>query len=301
MALTKKKVSEMAVVGNINNFQVFGWDTANGSARAPMNLLKGNVGATPNIAIKVNAIAYGSSPTVGKTGTAENPTFTIGFPLAKNGEKPMFQKNGGYIQWKYESDSAWTNLILLDELRFKYSDLTPEQIVELQKPALDAVESVEIAIQNAESATSAANTAATSANNAATGANAAKDAAKQAAQSAIDAAGSVNNAIANAETATEAANTAAGEAETAAQNANDASDRANELSDNPPKIGNNGNWWIWNELSDVYEDTGKPSKGDVMYATFEIDPLTGILTMTTPDSYSGPVFNLQENNLVVTI
>lgn len=299
--LTKKKVSEMPVVGNINNFQVFGWDTANGSARASMSQLKGNVGATPNITIRMNAISYGSIPTVGKTGTAENPTFTIGFPLAKNGEKPLFQKVGDYIQYKYESDSTWVNLISLNELRFHYSDLTSDQIKELQKPALDAVENVEIAIQNAESATNAANQATTNANNAADAANAAKDSANAAAQAATEATSEVNTAIQNSEAATNAANTAASETNDAKEAANTAADRANEISDNPPRIGDNGNWWVWDENTDLYEDTGKPSKGDVMYATFEINPLTGILTMTTPDNYNGPTFNLQGNNLTVTI
>ena len=31
---------------------------------------------------------------------------------------------------------------------------------------------------------------------------------------------------------------------------------------NPPKIGNNGNWFVWN--GEEYEDTGMPSKGESM-------------------------------------
>lgn len=41
--------------------------------------------------------------------------------------------------------------------------------------------------------------------------------------------------------------------------------------------------------------------GNVMYATFSIDPETGLLTMTTPDGYSGPVFRLVDGILEVSI
>ena len=41
--------------------------------------------------------------------------------------------------------------------------------------------------------------------------------------------------------------------------------------------------------------------GNVMYATFAIDPETGLLTMTTPDGYTGPVFSIVNGFLEVSI
>ena len=41
--------------------------------------------------------------------------------------------------------------------------------------------------------------------------------------------------------------------------------------------------------------------GNVMYATFSIDPETGLLTMTTPDGYTGPVFSIVNGFLEVSI
>ena len=38
-----------------------------------------------------------------------------------------------------------------------------------------------------------------------------------------------------------------------------------------------------------------------MFATFEIDPETGLLTMTTPDMYDGPVFSIVNGYLEVSI
>ena len=41
--------------------------------------------------------------------------------------------------------------------------------------------------------------------------------------------------------------------------------------------------------------------GNVMYATFAIDPETGLLTMTTPDGYTGPTFAIVNGFLEVSI
>ena len=41
--------------------------------------------------------------------------------------------------------------------------------------------------------------------------------------------------------------------------------------------------------------------GNVMYATFAIDPETGLLTMTTPDGYTGPTFVIVNGFLEVSI
>ena len=45
-------------------------------------------------------------------------------------------------------------------------------------------------------------------------------------------------------------------ANTAATNANAQGTRAKGYADNPPKIGDNGNWWIYDETTKAYKDRG---------------------------------------------
>ena len=110
----------------------------------------------------------------------------------------------------------------------------------------------------------------------------AQQAAQQAQQAATNAAQSETNA---AESATEAAESA---------------QTAQEYSGKPPII-QNDTWWTWNAETGEYVDTGEAARGDVMYATFEIDMDTGELVMYTPDGYTGPAFSLADGFLEVTI
>ena len=110
----------------------------------------------------------------------------------------------------------------------------------------------------------------------------AQQAAQQAQQAATNAAQSEANA---AESATEAAESA---------------ETAKEYSGKPPII-QNDTWWTWDAEQGKYVDTGEAARGDVMYATFEIDPETGLLTMTTPDGYTGPTFVIVNGFLEVSI
>ena len=110
----------------------------------------------------------------------------------------------------------------------------------------------------------------------------AQQAAQQAQQAATNAAQSETNA---AESATEAAESA---------------QTAQEYSGKPPII-QNDTWWTWNAETGQYEDTGQSAKGDVMFATFAIDPETGLLTMTTPDGYDGPTFMIVNGYLEVSV
>ena len=120
--------------------------------------------------------------------------------------------------------------------------------------------------------------------------------ANEATESADDAANAAEQAAASATAAAKAAQTAQNSAVAAGESAQ----TAQEYSGKPPII-QNDTWWIWNAETGQYEDTGESARGDVMYATFEIDPSTGLLTMTTPDGYSGPVFSLINGYLEVSI
>lgn len=110
----------------------------------------------------------------------------------------------------------------------------------------------------------------------------AQQAAQQAQQAASNAAQSEANASQSAQEAAESAQT------------------AQEYSGKPPII-QNDTWWTWDAEQGEYVDTGEAARGDVMYATFEIDMETGELVMYTPDGYTGPVFSLSDGFLEVTI
>lgn len=120
-------------------------------------------------------------------------------------------------------------------------------------------------------------------------ANAASGSATQAANSASNAAGSAQSAEISADAAAESAKDAA-----------DAAETAQEYSGKPPIV-QNDTWWTWDASKQEYVDTGESARGDVLFATFEIDPETGLLTMQTPEQYSGPVFSIVDGYMEVSI
>ena len=106
-----------------------------------------------------------------------------------------------------------------------------------------------------------------------------------------------------AESARKSADSAAGSAAEAAGSASEAAasaDKAEHYSGKPPII-QNGTWWTWNADSRQYEDSGEAARGNLMYAAFWLDPLTGELYMYTDDEYAGPQFRLAGNNLEVVL
>lgn len=102
----------------------------------------------------------------------------------------------------------------------------------------------------------------------------------------------VGEAADNANTAAGKANTAADTADTAAKGADEQAARAKQQADNPPTMGENGNWWKWDEATQAYVDTGILAKGGVLYPTFYIDPDTMILYMACQDEISADQFVL---------
>lgn len=172
------------------------------------------------------------------------------------GEKPVFRKLNGTLQMKYEGepDSAYVDIFDREELKMKFSDLTPAEVdqlklhfsdltetdkAELMKPATDAAKEVReqmsqikeeanTAISNVNTAKVSAEAATKAANDAAALANAA---AGQATQSAGDANAATKLAVAAAALAEEKAgiaNTAAENADTAAASANMAKEEADK-------------------------------------------------------------------------
>jgi phage pre-neck appendage-like protein len=83
-------------------------------------------------------------------------------------------------------------------------------------------------------------------------------------------------------------------------NAEAATDRLNALSDHRDEI-RDGYWWRWNEETGEWYNTGEIAKGNVMFASFEVDPASAILTMCTDEEYTGANFELDENGILTVV
>ena len=79
-----------------------------------------------------------------------------------------------------------------------------------------------------------------------------------------------------------------------------ATNRLNALSEHRDEI-RDGYWWRWDEETGEWYNTGEIAKGNVMFATFELDPFTGILTMFTDEEYTGANFFLDENGILTVV
>lgn len=80
----------------------------------------------------------------------------------------------------------------------------------------------------------------------------------------------------------------------------EAVDRLDSLSDHRDEI-RDGYWWHWNETTKEYEKTENRADGNTLFASFELDPLTGELSVTTPDGYDGPTFELDNRGYLSVI
>lgn len=83
-----------------------------------------------------------------------------------------------------------------------------------------------------------------------------------------------------------AAQQATTNATTAANNANTQAARAKEYADNPPKVGEDGYWYLWDEVNDVYVNTGWPSSGILLKGSLDSpEDLNDIVDPQLSDSY----------------
>lgn len=75
-------------------------------------------------------------------------------------------------------------------------------------------------------------------------------------------------------------------ATTAANNANTQAARAKEYADNPPKVGEDGYWYLWDEVNDAYVNTGWPSSGILLKGSLNSpEDLNDIVDPQLSDSY----------------
>ena len=111
------------------------------------------------------------------------------------------------------------------------------------------------------------------------------DAAAQAAQITQESA----QALTNLNTGIQELNTAKTNTEAATTNANNAATAAKNL----PYIGLDGYWYTYDVEIGAYKKT--TTSANVAFATFDIDPVTGELTMSTPENYAGANFQLNQS------
>lgn len=191
-----------------------------------------------------------------------------------------------------------SELTLSDNLKGLYT-IGVKLINGVQTSVKVSLEYIQTAYENAVKATNSANEAAKSANNAASSANTATSNANKATEAAKTATNNANEATQQAKTATSNANSATQKANTAANNANTQANRAKEQADNPPKMGENGNWWKWDETQKKYVDTGILAKGGILYPTFTIDPDTMELIMYYQDDIAADMFDIDNEGFLI--
>ena len=90
------------------------------------------------------------------------------------------------------------------------------------------------------------------------------------------------------------ANDAAATATASSKEADKQANRAKQQADNPPKMGENGNWWKWDEATQQYVDTGILAKGGVLYPSFFIEEENMHLVMSYQDEIAKEQFVLNE-------
>lgn len=127
-----------------------------------LSLFKGE-SARISVGLFRNIVTGGLKPSIGEDGYWY--VGDVSTEVLAEGKTPEFRKAKDAIEFKYttEDDSMWRPFIPYDKLRLryddlneeqiktlalKYEDLTPEQIKELQKPAQEAMDKLNVALDN---------------------------------------------------------------------------------------------------------------------------------------------------------
>lgn len=316
LAANSQGVGEITVVASLDNvrslpaLQITGSDEK--VVEAPLTLLR------VSLRRGTNAIEW-------RHGDNGNWQSLISIPdiSGVDGLIPIFRTGTAGIEWKYTTDTDWKILVAYDILKLKFSDLTPTEIQTLwnnvpaamisvfQKPATDKATELEswkvTTQQELDKVKSEAVTATENAKNetgktqkATEEANKARDNTNKAIENAELATDNAKRSSENADKKATEANTAADLAQKAKEKAETAANRSNALSDHRDEI-RDGYWWRWNEETGEWYNTGEIAKGNIMYATFDYDPITGELSMYTDKEYTGPRFELDNNGFLSVI
>lgn len=263
------------------------------------------------------------------------------------GESISIRKSENGLEWKYESqdDTAYQVMFTLDDVRFKFedltadelsqlklhlSDLTEEEIAELQSPAREATDAANQAAQLANQAAESANQAATSANNASASCESiitSEESRQQAEEVRVTA---ENERVANETTRQQqeeerqtnenqrvtSENERVQQTTSALESVNAAVSNASHLpqivdgywqiwnsntqqydtttwpaTGKSPKI-ENSRWYVWNDASQTYEDTGIDVSSDYVLTKEKVESvLTGEIGTHTHYKYVPQIYD----------
>lgn len=165
--------------------------------------------------------------------------------------------------------------------------------------ANNAADRVDDSITDISAEKTAAINAANSANSAATSANSAATKATEAATSANNMASAASSAAIEADTSAAKANSAATSATSAASVANQAAAYANEMADHTPIIGEDGYWYRWDSVNDVYVKTDDYAKGGADYPVFGLDVET--MNVTVDAVISNDRYAVTDDGILVVL
>lgn len=187
------------------------------------------------------------------------------------------QRSETHLQWRVGNE-VWKDVISLADLMgkdFKFSDFTPEQLalLTLTFDKLTPVEKDSLKLKFSD--LTATDIIALQ--------KPATDAAARADEKMVQLSEDVNQIV----TATTAVK-----------------DLALDVATHPTRIDKDCTVEIYDPVEKVYNKTDiniKGDKGNVMYATFDVDPKTGTLTMLTDPEYTGINFELNENGVLTVI
>lgn len=235
------------------------------------------------------------------------------------GRTPEFRKGETAIEFKYEDepDSNWRTFLLYTSLTLRYQDLTEEEkehlklhyadlteteIEELQKPARDMIgilAQTNDEVTAAEESRKTAEQSRVDRENERIGQEKTRQQNEESRKQRFDTLESdMRKNDSNRETRMQTMEETIG---MATENANTQAERAKSYADHPNKIGENGNWLIWDESTESYHDTGIWAHGNILFASFDIDPKTGELIAYYDTEYTGPTFELINGELFVCI
>ena len=165
--------------------------------------------------------------------------------------------------------------------------------------ANNAADRVDDSITDISAEKTAAVNATNSANKAATAANSAAAKAAYAATSATNMASAASRAAIDADTSAAKANSAATSATSAASTANQAAAYANEMADHTPIIGEDGYWYRWDSVNDVYVKTDDYAKGGADYPVFDLDVET--MNVTVDAAISNDRYAVTDDGILVVL
>lgn len=235
------------------------------------------------------------------------------------GRTPEFRKGDNAIEFKYEDepDSNWRTFLLYTSLTLRYQDLTEEEkenlklhyadlteteIQELQRPARDMIEilaETNDQVTAAEQARAKAEEERVQREEERTSQEQTRQQEEKSRKQRFDNLESdMRQNDSNRENRMQTMEQTIG---TATETAYTQAERAKSYADHPNKIGENGNWLIWDEATASYHDTGIWAHGNIMFASFGIDTKTGELIAYYDTEYTGPTFELINGELFVCI